>query len=121
MQRLLNKLMLDSPEAVAMAYDQAAFSVRSAAAVLNFAVERVQELLHALALSSAAPAAGGSPVLVLKRRHSIRKRSPNKNKQQQQQHMEEPRSRPEASARGGGAPTLPCFLARARMKRPEEP
>nr|QYY53026.1 ERF3.7 [Aeluropus littoralis] len=80
----------DSPEAAAMSYDQAAFSVRGAAAVLNFPVDRVQDSLRALALSSsAAAAAGGSPVLALKSRHSLRKRSPNKNKQ--------PHPRPQAT------------------------
>jgi hypothetical protein len=59
-----------------MAYDQAAFSVRGAAAVLNYPVDRVQESLRTLALG----ATGGSPVLALKSRHSIRKRSPNKAK-----------------------------------------
>jgi hypothetical protein len=44
--------------------------------VLNYPVDRVQESLRALALA----AGGGSPVLALKRRHSIRKRSPNKAK-----------------------------------------
>ncbi|KAL6660712.1 hypothetical protein ACP70R_001747 [Stipagrostis hirtigluma subsp. patula] len=61
----------DTPEAAALAYDQAAFSARGAAAVLNFPVDRVRESLGALALPAAT---GGSPVLALKRRHSKRTR-----------------------------------------------
>ncbi|XP_020166253.1 ethylene-response factor C3-like [Aegilops tauschii subsp. strangulata] len=68
----------DTPHAAALAYDQAAFSVRGPAAVLNFPVKVVQESLRALGIGGAA-AAGDSPALALKRRHCIRKRNP-KNK-----------------------------------------
>ncbi|CAN6371583.1 unnamed protein product [Urochloa humidicola] len=62
----------DTPEDAALAYDQATFAARGAAAVLNFPVELVEQSLGALEV--AAGVVGGSPVLALKRRHSKRTR-----------------------------------------------
>ncbi|KAA0038078.1 hypothetical protein IC582_007925 [Cucumis melo] len=62
----------DSAEAAALAYDQAAFSMRGTMAVLNFPVEMVRESLQDIEYQLEE---GCSPVVALKKKHSMRRKS----------------------------------------------
>ncbi|CAJ1901153.1 unnamed protein product [Sphenostylis stenocarpa] len=68
----------DTAEAAALAYDQAAFSTRGSLAVLNFPEEVVRESLKDM--PSKPWEEGSSPVLALKRKHTMRRKSSLKKK-----------------------------------------
>lgn len=62
----------DDAETAAMAYDQAAFSMRGSTAILNFPVERVKESLDEMKFGLEE---GCSPVMALKRKHTLRRKT----------------------------------------------
>ncbi|OIT21179.1 PREDICTED: ethylene-responsive transcription factor 1B-like [Nicotiana attenuata] len=62
----------DSAEAAALAYDQAAFAMRGSLAILNFPVEIVKESLSEMKCRFDE---GCSPVIELKKKHSMRKKT----------------------------------------------
>ncbi|KAJ1383956.1 DNA-binding domain superfamily [Sesbania bispinosa] len=65
----------DSAEAAALAYDQAAFSMRGSAAILNFPVEIVRESLKEMNCGGhGVGETECSPVVALKRKHSLRRK-----------------------------------------------
>ncbi|KAI3993366.1 hypothetical protein MKX01_010109 [Papaver californicum] len=67
----------DSAEAAALAYDQAAFSMRGSMAILNFPVEHVRESLKDIKYRFKD---GLSPVLALKKCHSMKNKKFSSNK-----------------------------------------
>lgn len=65
----------DTAEIAAMAYDQAAFSIRGSAAILNFNVEVVKSSLEDMIVKDGVGNETCSPVLALKKKNLTRRRS----------------------------------------------
>ncbi|RZC82285.1 hypothetical protein C5167_045073 [Papaver somniferum] len=86
----------DSAEAAALAYDQAAFSMRGSMAVLNFSAERVSDSLKDIKHIGFED--GSSPVLALKKRHSLKKKKNSTGKQNKAREVIRSRSLPSSSS-----------------------
>lgn len=76
----------DTAEEAAMAYDQAAFSMRGPMAVLNFSPETVHKSLQESDLASNVQQ-GSSPVLALKKSHSLKRKMEVKRKREKEMMM----------------------------------
>ncbi|KAH6802399.1 ethylene response factor 1 [Perilla frutescens var. frutescens] len=74
----------DTAEEAALAYDQAAFAMRGTAAVLNYPVEVVWESLREIGYGGGV-GEGCSPVLALKKMHSMQRKSVCKKKKVQKE------------------------------------
>ncbi|KAI3924921.1 hypothetical protein MKW98_031172 [Papaver atlanticum] len=85
----------DSAEAAALAYDQAAFSMRGSMAVLNFSAERVSDSLKDI--KHIGFEEGSSPVLALKKCHSLKKKKSSTGKKNKAGEVTRSRSLPSSS------------------------
>ncbi|KAI3946776.1 hypothetical protein MKW98_003339 [Papaver atlanticum] len=85
----------DSAEAAALAYDQAAFSMRGSMAILNFPVEHVRESLKDIKHRFKD---GSSPVLALKKCHSMKNKKFSSNKKSKAREVVKPSQSPSSTS-----------------------